>query len=87
MRWLLLFFGLVALAGAVLVVKAGLENADQIASVVGAAAGLLSLAFTIYAFIVTKPAPPTEPQGNTISNSTVHGSVTQVRDVKGDLNL
>ncbi|MFI6094151.1 hypothetical protein ACIA8G_01255 [Lentzea sp. NPDC051213] len=93
MRWFWMLFGVVALAGAGLVVKAGLESADKLASVVGAAAGLLSLAVTVYATTKTPSAALTDSisasdsAGHSVTNSTVHGALIQVRDVKGDFNL
>jgi hypothetical protein len=86
MRWLWGVGGLLLVAAGVGVVRLGLEKADQVASVVGALAGVAGLAVALYG--LRRPAPATPPAaGNTVENSTVHGPNIQIGSVGGNVEV
>ncbi|RKT52353.1 hypothetical protein [Saccharothrix australiensis] len=92
MRWLWAAGGLLLVAVGVGVALVGLERADQVASVVGACAGVAGLAVSLVG--LRRPArreqPPAGPPAsgrtvtNTIENSVVHGPAIQIGSVDGN---
>ncbi|CAL9645350.1 hypothetical protein SUDANB95_06426 [Actinosynnema sp. ALI-1.44] len=91
MRWLWVVGGLVVVAVGVGVVLLGLEKADQVASVVGALAGVAGLAVALYGLRrTTTPTPAPAPAAtvtNTVENSTVHGSNVQIGSAGGNVEV
>ncbi|WP_309111854.1 hypothetical protein [Saccharothrix sp.] len=85
MRWLWLVSGLVVVAVGVGVFWLGLEKADQVASVVGALAGVAGLAVALYG--LRRTAAPPAAVSNTVANSTVHGPNIQIGSAGGNVEV
>ena len=79
----------VALLGALVTVFAliGLDEADKLASAIGAVVGLAALAVAL--FSARSPGPPEQPTsgGQSVQNADVGGHIMQIRDVKGDVSI
>jgi hypothetical protein len=70
--------------------RVGLDNADKLASVIGAFIGLAGLALTARGLLADRRAAPAASQaagGQQVSGSEVGGDVLQVKGVTGNLRI
>ncbi|MFF2554895.1 hypothetical protein ACFVUS_28095 [Nocardia sp. NPDC058058] len=66
--------------------RIGLDDADKVASVIGAFCGLISVGIALVAFFPRPSTPAPSSGGNTIMG-TVHGHVVQADTIDGDIDL
>jgi hypothetical protein len=71
---------------------AGLDNADKLASAVGAVVGLVGLGVSVYGLASTRRTSATSPPagsspGQSVDDSTVGGGVAQVKGVSGSVRI